>query len=1522
MGKYCIYNIKGVPQTFNSYSELLNYLFDYFGKDENKTTLKSISDIVYSKTPKQDTVFSKIESITQNKKLSSKSIIDGEPIIDGAVNILEFLDMPQCNINGNSLVTPYNLDNYRLNAIEELQKEGYSESEATRMIDSEIANWEYIKEDAKFIHSLADSTNIFVKDEAEFLEKIKDQLPDRMKSVAISLRDQFKNTWAKEKGSVLNAKSKQGVNIKAKLKGFDQDLFGHIDWLFIGEDGTLHINIIKVSTQNSKDWASVKKEKYKYQLAFLAQMLSNNGLDIKNIELNLIPVKLTYGTNGQVIHASVQFTEHLSTRNSGPEYAMHKYKKAAKYFIENNSIPDHLSAEPVERALEVSRAIFPTVNLRTEGIGQSAQEWIKYAPVEDPTNTEPLVINQVNERDHAYEVTLDGTTYNIKSSKPKEKNPEILELVTKHLNKLEDEKGYSTQRVKEAIKNSYSKGFMTFSSVAGLKGSSIQLESVLSKYLMDYTEDDKTGQKDYKWELLDNLIDANCLLFRNKDTNTLDMVNLSTFDVNAKANLRKGTNNILGCYKQDSEYISLKADYGNIETVRAMTLLNEILPHLPEGIKLGTIGILSSVNGAPYRAYNIGEFNKKYFNKIISVANQENPSLKAQNNFKDASFVDHVEEVLDEFLTITNNKSESYKKEYDQLGFQELVNAENKSSKLHALENILLRIQNSGWASYADPRNLEKALNQSGEGLSKNMAKLYELVSKAYLSLRNETPAVVTDFNKISANFLTAPTVNDENLRIVVNNLQITHDAVAEEFLKEYEKTIPNIFDTFYKKCGYSQTQNMLIGNQASQFKNVIDTESSYFSFKNPYDLTNDLKSYEREMLKKVLFQIDTINRNGNAQFNSPEDSRIPAYIKTHKEYLYIPMERASDVTRRQTKEGILAGMKNYMSKVKNASEAFDEFVEGVTAEERELLGKDSDSFYRMQLKNPFSLTMPSSNRSLHDIETTRKNMLQKYGKGFFETNVENILVDFLAKHIATTQYNKLLAASKALMLELHLTGNYNGNRDVVEKEIKWMQDYLKVNVFQTSVMSPTEKKIVGVITPFKRLVSHMLIGGNVVGAIRDSIEGCEQNFIRSVIKLNTDITPKEVAAAYSYVFRKSSSNTMAQNLLSKLCLKYRISNTDVGRISERARSNRTGILNMENIMYSTLRCPDFLNRMTLFVAKCMHDGVWDAFSLDKNGNLKYDWTKDKRFAALNSAPINSDEYKKAKSLYFSRIKEYNEEHPDNPIEMPDSGLPNLPEAYSMRVVNAIRALGDNIYGSYDKGKKAMQEHTSYGFLFGSFSTWMNGIVNNYFMSAQENGVSQLKQEQEVDDQGRKLFFTEDFQITTDDTGIPVMKNIPIIVQGVFPTIGELGVICKDKGFKAAYEYMKGNPMVKSNVLKLTTDGLFAALFMMLFGSILTPAYKDYKKTMKDNPALQNILTELLYKGSSRAYSQFKGPVNVIEFFGENMNPPYYTAPVKVIKDAWQWTMGDKSWKYFVFDNTGLTRSFKDSAFAYIKTNE
>ena len=52
---------------------------------------------------------------------------------------------------------------------------------------------------------------------------------------------------------------------------------------------------------------------------------------------------------------------------------------------------------------------------------------------------------------------------------------------------------------------------------------------------------------------------------------------------------------------------------------------------------------------------------------------------------------------------------------------------------------------------------------------------------------------------------------------------------------------------------------------------------------------------------------------------------------------------------------------------------------------------------------------------------------------------------------------------------------------------------------------------------------------------------------------------------------------------------------------------------------------PDFFNRMTLFVAKMLQDGSFDAHYVDENGILQYDIIKDKRFSKLVKYGINSD---------------------------------------------------------------------------------------------------------------------------------------------------------------------------------------------------------------------------------------------------------------------------------------------------------
>jgi hypothetical protein len=52
--------------------------------------------------------------------------------------------------------------------------------------------------------------------------------------------------------------------------------------------------------------------------------------------------------------------------------------------------------------------------------------------------------------------------------------------------------------------------------------------------------------------------------------------------------------------------------------------------------------------------------------------------------------------------------------------------------------------------------------------------------------------------------------------------------------------------------------------------------------------------------------------------------------------------------------------------------------------------------------------------------------------------------------------------------------------------------------------------------------------------------------------------------------------------------------------------------------MYATLRKPDFLNRMVLFMGKLKHDGSHNAYSI-VGGKLVYNWRTDKRFNLLAS---------------------------------------------------------------------------------------------------------------------------------------------------------------------------------------------------------------------------------------------------------------------------------------------------------------
>ena len=761
----------------------------------------------------------------------------------------------------------------------------------------------------------------------------------------------------------------------------------------------------------------------------------------------------------------------------------------------------------------------------------------------------------------------------------------------------------------------------------------------------------------------------------------------------------------------------------------------------------------------------------------------------------------------------------------------------------------------------------------------------------------------------------TAPTVPDQNIRIVVNNLQTTLDNIASEIEKTYNERLRKLILEYYKDIGYSATQNAVIGNQASVYKNLYEQDingNRMMTFKNPYDPEADLSPAERKFLKGALYEFYYIRTLGNTRFQKDDEQAIKSFIQRSPSYLEAPLIRASNATRRSNSNRYKSFMKNVLTAFKNPKRWYDEFVENLTSEEREQLDRDMSV---SKLTNVFNEQLQPEFRS---------KLLENHGADFFEINVENMLIDYLSKYVEVEQMNKLLVGSKSLLVQLHLMGENSGNSEVFKKEVKYIKDYLTRNVFRTSIMEENSQKMVGLLQPLRNAVTHVNLAGNVVSYFRDNMNGFLENFMRSVTKYQTDLNPDDVRKAYQYVVPNSLNNAMNVNILSKLCVKYRLSNTDLARISERLKTNRGGIFNADNWAYATLRSPDFMNRMVLFVARCMHDGCWNAYSI-KDDTLIYNWKDDERFSIYAKGLTTHPDYIKQKSMYLSKVREWNQEHPSSPLEMNEDGFYELPSPYSDKEILSIKNVANNIYGSYDKSLKSMGENMAIGWVFGMYTTWMNGIWNNWMMKPGQYNISQRNWEQERDENNKLLFFDENGGIVTEDElspespRVPVMKNSPMIVQGIWYTLKDMFHILNEDGWSALQEYYKATPSARKNMLKGLSDLLMYLFWLMLFKLIFDPAYKDYKKEMKNNPVIANLMTEILYKSSGRMYDSFAGPLNIIEYFGENTNPPIYQVPIKIITDSAKFVFGEKTFWQLTSGNISAFRAYKDTYNAYIK---
>jgi len=195
---------------------------------------------------------------------------------------------------------------------------------------------------------------------------------------------------------------------------------------------------------------------------------------------------------------------------------------------------------------------------------------------------------------------------------------------------------------------------------------------------------------------------------------------------------------------------------------------------------------------------------------------------------------------------------------------------------------------------------------------------------------------------------------------------------------------------------------------------------------------------------------------------------------------------------------------------------------------------------------------------------------------------------------------------------------------------------------------------------------------------------------------------------AYSLLFSKDD-----YLVVSELNNMYRFANRDLNQIVDKTKVDRRGINFLSNLMYWSNTAPDYVNRLTLFLAKMEKDGCYKAHSLDEEGNLVYDPRKDDRYSyylnkreSYNFKEHASDiKYNDQRSLYLTTLDMFNSEMlTDETTILTEKDM--LPSAYNNAERESIKTFSETAYGYYDHERSPLIKHLPLGIMFGQYMTF------------------------------------------------------------------------------------------------------------------------------------------------------------------------------------------------------------------------
>lgn len=330
-----------------------------------------------------------------------------------------------------------------------------------------------------------------------------------------------------------------------------------------------------------------------------------------------------------------------------------------------------------------------------------------------------------------------------------------------------------------------------------------------------------------------------------------------------------------------------------------------------------------------------------------------------------------------------------------------------------------------------------------------------------------------------------------------------------------------------------------------------------------------------------------------------------------------------------------------------------------------------------------------------------REKLISEYGVNYFETNQDTLALKYVFSSIRENILNQVLPIINAATTVMKYHGQQSGESETVRKAMDDFYKQLRLSVYGTSPIKGEIAEPIAAIKKVQQLSSVMMITLRPALMFKELIAGTIKNVSYAWTKVygNDSFTQKDLAAAYNKVLFSKAQSPVDFTIVDNLNIRYGIANMDINGIIRKTKTDRFGLFKFfSDNLYWMNSAPDYVNRLTLFVAKMIHDGCYDAHYMNKKGELVYDPRKDKRFSVYFDKrkqynykfAENDKEYNDQRSLYLSMLNDFNEENVKLHLPTLDEVKDDIPRAYTQKERESIKVFADMAYGFYDHERSAL----------------------------------------------------------------------------------------------------------------------------------------------------------------------------------------------------------------------------------------